>query len=435
MLRTGVGTFIVETKTHGLESSFGAKRKVPKPDERKRRRSVDPASESYAGPWALFEGDDNNISVSSDKQKNDIENAGAGPNATFISSVTSFPDVIREASCIYHGNKTVDWQGNSWLMKAALSSTRVQSSDVSFRLPSKNTFTWEGHSKGVQAVALFPANGTLILSGSMDSTIKIWDFFDDRKCKMTYTGHSSGVRDVKFAPDGRKFYSSSFDTSVHQWDTETGKILTTFSNKSINHSIAVHPYDEKSILLANHNKKVLQFDASSGKVCLEYNEHLGPVSAVSFCEDGKKFITSSDDRKIFVWNWGIPVVDKYVSSSQAHAVPAVSVHPSGSSFACQSMSNSIVVYQAFGEYRSQSNKKFFGHSNMGYAIQPGFSPDGKFLMSGSSDGQLFFWDWKSCKMYRKLKAHQGVCMGSLWHPSTASQILSWGWDGSIKLWE
>jgi pre-mRNA-processing factor 17 len=99
------------------------------------------------------------------------------------------------------------------------------------------------------------------------------------------------------------------------------------------------------------------------------------------------------------------------------------------------MNNSISVYQAFGEYRSQSNKKFYGHSSAGYAIQPGFSPDGKYIMSGSSDGQLYFWDWKSSKMYRNFKAHDGVCMGSLWHPSAPSKVVSWGWDGDIKLWE
>ncbi len=118
-----------------------------------------------------------------------------------------------------------------------------------------------------------------------------------------------------------------------------------------------------------------------------------------------------------------------------HAVPAVTVDPSGNFFAGQSMNNSIVVYEAHGQYRYQSKKRYSGHSSAGYAIQPGFSSDGKYLASGSSDGSVFFWDWKSTKLYRSMKAHDGVCMSAVWHPTHSSRVLTAGWDSRIKLWE
>ena len=43
-------------------------------------------------------------------------------------------------------------------------------------------------------------------------------------------------------------------------------------------------------------------------------------------------------------------------------------------------------------------KTFRGHTNSGYACQIGFSPNGKFIMSGDGHGKLHVWDWKTTKV-------------------------------------
>jgi pre-mRNA-processing factor 17 len=80
-------------------------------------------------------------------------------------------------------------------------------------------------------------------------------------------------------------------------------------------------------------------------------------------------------------------------------------------------------------------KRFAGHHNSGYACQVTFSPDGRFVASGSGDGKVFFWDWKSGRIFKSLKAHEKVVIGVQWHPLEQSKVATCSWDGAIKYWD
>lgn len=66
----------------------------------------------------------------------------------------------------------------------------------------------------------------------------------------------------------------------------------------------------------------------SGEITQEYDQHLGPVNTINFVDDNRRFITTSDDKTIRVWDFDIPVVIKYIAEPSMHSMPAVGVHPS-----------------------------------------------------------------------------------------------------------
>ncbi|MBQ2385681.1 MAG: hypothetical protein II300_00175 [Bacteroidales bacterium] len=76
--------------------------------------------------------------------------------------------------------------------------------------------TLEGDSASVLSVAFSP-DGTKIISGSGDKTIKIWDA-NTGQCLKTFKGHSGVVTSVAYSPDGTRIISGSEGGSIKIWD-------------------------------------------------------------------------------------------------------------------------------------------------------------------------------------------------------------------------
>lgn len=54
---------------------------------------------------------------------------------------------------------------------------------------------------------------------------------------------------------------------------------------------------------------------------------------MTFFDSGRKFVSTSDDKKILVWEFGIPVVTKHISDPDLHAITYATMHPSGKHYA------------------------------------------------------------------------------------------------------
>ncbi len=73
----------------------------------------------------------------------------------------------------------------------------------------------------------------------------------------------------------------------------------------------------------------------------EYNYHLGPVNSVTFIDEGRQFVSTSDDKTIRVWEFGIPVQIKYIADPSMHSMPVVATHPSNNYLLMQSLDNQV----------------------------------------------------------------------------------------------
>jgi len=78
----------------------------------------------------------------------------------------------------------------------------------------------DGHSHAVCSVA-FSSDGTRIVSGSNDKSVRVWDASTGAELKRL-DSHTNPVSSVAISSDGTRIVSGSRDKSVRVWDASTG---------------------------------------------------------------------------------------------------------------------------------------------------------------------------------------------------------------------
>ncbi|PCH33330.1 pre-mRNA splicing factor [Wolfiporia cocos MD-104 SS10] len=397
---------------------------------------------AYAGPWSRWESDEpdglllgtEGEGEGADEEEEEEEEEEEPVQVRKAKPKRGAPGL---ESSVFHGKSMHDYQGRTYMHPPVAEAPQIQQDAGAQEcfIPKVCIHTWTGHTQGVSVVRLFPETGHLLLSGSMDTKIKLWDVYTHGNCLRTFHGHMKAVKDVTFSNDGRRFLSCGYDRQMKLWDTETGQCIKRFSNGKIPYVVRFHPDEDKQhIFLAGmSDKKIIQYDMDSGEITQEYDQHLGPVNTITFVDENRRFVTTSDDKTIRAWDFDIPVVIKYIAEPHMHSMPAVTLHPSKKYFAAQSLDNQILVYST-DNFRQARNKRFAGHSVAGYACQVGFSPDGKWISSGDGEGNVVFWEWKTGRIKSRLKAHSKVVIAHEWLPHETSKVVTGSWDGLIKLW-
>ncbi|OWB56096.1 hypothetical protein B5S28_g1987 [[Candida] boidinii] len=403
---------------------------------KKQRKTKGDASDidNYKGPWASYS--ESSDEDDSDKEEEDDEDEDEDGGETVLKNNNSHSE---EVTKFYKSKSYPDEEGELCYMEPSkditIDFTKPIGSQECF-VPKTQVHVYDGHYKGTQQIQFLPQTGHLLLSCGNDSMIKLWDVYHSRQLLRSFEGHERSVKFVHFNNSGSEFISCSYDKYVKLWDTETGKCKTKIRLNAIPNVCKFNPNEDKQneFLVGLTNKKIEHFDSRTNESIQTYDHHMGAINSITFVDDNKKFMTSSDDKSLRVWNWQINMPIKQISDPSQHSMPCLSLHPNGKYVVAQSMDNSIVTFLAHDKFKKNKKKYFDGHNSSGYSINLDFSPDGKNLMSGDNNGFAFFWDWKTCKLIKKLKVDNKVISTIASHPRETSTVCMSGQSGKIYLY-
>jgi WD40 repeat protein len=155
----------------------------------------------------------------------------------------------------------------------------------------------------VVSVAFSP-DGTRIVSGSDDETVRVWDTVSGAEALPPLRGHENGVTSVAFSPDGTRIVSGSDDKTVRVWDTVSGAeaLSPLRGHKNWVISVAFSP-DGTRIVSGSHDNTVRVWDTVSGAEALPpLRGHESGVNSVTFSPDGTRIISRSYDNIVCVWD-------------------------------------------------------------------------------------------------------------------------------------
>ncbi|KAI0158069.1 WD40-repeat-containing domain protein [Xylariaceae sp. FL1272] len=410
---------------------------------------------AYIGPWAKYKKDEweeieDDVELATDEEVEYVYEDDEKTDVVASGTVVAAPagalvrrkevEELGDETTTFHGSEQFDYQGRTYMhIPQDLDiDLRKEIGSITNYIPKKLVHTWKHHSdKAVTALRFFPNSGHLLLSSGADTTVKIFDVYHNKELLRSYSGHSKAVSDISFNRDGTQFISGSYDRQMKLWDTETGACLNKFTTGKTPHVLKFNPSVEHSheFLAGLSDNKIVQFDTRTRELVQEYDHHLNAINTITFVDDNRRFMTTSDDKSIRAWDWNIPVPIKYIAEPHLYPITRAALHPSQKYLACQSSDNQVLVYGATDKFRQNRKKSFRGHNNAGTAVDLAFSPDGQFLASGDSAGFVAFWDWKTCKMYHKLQAGDQAITSVQWHPQETSKVVAAGLDGVIRYWD
>ena len=431
-----------------FRSQHRAQEGAAEPPSKKRKRegkgssSVVYGAGAYKGPWAKYDEErpdassEEEVEVEVEYEEDELE---PQPEAPTKVGTEYENDGSGKESTEFHGSEMYDYQGRTYMHVPQDLDIDLKGDPGELKnyVPKKLFHTWKSHTKSITQVRFFPNSGHLLLSASADNKVKIWDVYHQRELLRTYSGHNKLVSDIDFNNDGRQFLSASYDRQMKLWDTEYGKCINKFTTGKTPHVLRFNPDPalNHEFIAGMSDKKIIQFDTRSGELVQEYDHHLGPINTLTFCDDNRRFISTSDDKSLRAWEYGIPVPIKFIAEPYMYPMVRSAPHPSGKYVAFQSSDNQIVVYAATDRFRQNRKKGFRGHNNAGYAIDVAISPDGGIVTSGDSAGYVCFWDWKTGKMWHKIQASDGAVVACAWHPRETSKVVTGALDGTLKYWD
>jgi WD40 repeat protein len=160
-----------------------------------------------------------------------------------------------------------------------------------------------GHSTVISALYLIRANDTpyIIVSGSLDGKIKIWDLRNKNNC-INLKGHMECIKSLSVSPDNSYIASGSEDSLVRLWDIRQNKLLKEFNipDQSAINCVEFNPH---SITLAygSNDRTVKHWDLERYDLISITPLDRLPIMKVKFDSTGKNaFVATNETLKYWM---------------------------------------------------------------------------------------------------------------------------------------
>ncbi|KAF4025150.1 hypothetical protein G4228_017071 [Cervus hanglu yarkandensis] len=213
-----------------------------KTEKRKKFKENDASNiDGFLGPWAKYV-DEKDVAKPSEEEQKELDEITAKRQKKGKQE----EEKPGEEKTILHVKEMYDYQGRSYLHIPQDVGVNLRSTVPPEKcyLPKKQIHVWSGHTK-------------------------LWEVYGDRRCLRTFIG----------------------------------QCISRFTNRKVPYCVKFNPDEDKQNLFVAgmSDKKIVQWDIRSGEIVQEYDRHLGAVNTIVFVDENRRFVSTSDDKSLRVW--------------------------------------------------------------------------------------------------------------------------------------
>jgi WD40 repeat protein/serine/threonine protein kinase len=272
--------------------------------------------------------------------------------------------------------------------------------------------------------AAFSPDGTRLAVGGSDGRVRVFDTAHWQRLR-TLAGHTKSVRGLAFSPDAAVLVSASEDHTLKLWDVAGGQELHTCSGHG-DRVLCVAFSPEGQRFASGSEDRTIRLWDRSGRLVHTLHGHTSTVYGVAFSPDGRRLASGSKDWAVKVWD--VPAGrELHTLTGHTRLVRSVAFSPDGTQLASASEDLTVKLWDARG---AQELTTYLGHKGTVYSVA--FAPDGRWVASASIDGSIRLWDPTLKPGPRTYQGHTDQVRAVGFSPD-GRFLASVGLDGRIKM--
>jgi WD40 repeat protein len=254
----------------------------------------------------------------------------------------------------------------------------------------------EGHPYQTNDLCFSPA-GDLLASGGGDS-IRLWDTTSWEAVGFfkLEVNENAGEREfavsLTFVPNQSYLLVSSSHGRVFLWDYKSQKVLHDFPKEQSSPNFAVSASGKFLAMAAPEDSIIYLWNTKSLTLTKALKVNVSSIYSLVFSKDEKYLFSGGEDKK--VWKWSLSADEENKAVTQ-HSAPVrfLALDAKGETLVSGDAEGNLAFFPA--------NKRNFALPKMNLNNRGAkglrFSPDGKYLACGTTEGLIRLWEWPTGK--------------------------------------
>ncbi|KAH3854758.1 WD repeat-containing protein 25-like [Dreissena polymorpha] len=312
-------------------------------------------------------------------------------------------------------------------------------------VPSRLEWTHPGHAGACNRLQWnIAAYSHLLVSVSMDTSVKVWNTWSQLDaCVRHLRIHDKAVKDVHWNSEGRQLLTASYDRTAAITDVETGTAVNRFHHPGFVTCARFHPVEGRHFVTGTNNV-IMRWDVrtpSQPVQTYKYKDNIGQIGDIVFNMEGSVMFSCSDlvcrdsaDRNLMAFEVKSGVTLSNQIYQERYTLTRLRVSPMDHQLLAQSQGNYIALFSMDRPYKMNKHRRFEGHMVQGYSVGFDLSCDGSLVYSGSSDGNIHSYNYKSGRRCKEITTGLDVVMDVACHPVLPSTLAACAWDGTVQVW-